>query len=168
MLMQPPSQNTLKEWQRMWEEYREQLKPNRKSGRELLAYLYKVYPLEEIHEMEAAQVVAGNVLENRFYAEKLQGAQPNPAAFYVRDEGKGAELYRQQDSLFRGQRIFVGIDLASGFYCVEGSSLLWDKLCAFQGLDEADLQNAACVAQYVASLRRFGRLEKVLHQFVNG
>lgn len=146
MLMQPPSRSMLKEWQQVWNDYREQLKPNRKSGRELLVYLYKVYPLEEIHETEAAQVVAGNVMENWFYAEKLHGAPPNPAAFYVRDEGKGVELYRQQDNLFRGQRIFVGIDLTSGFYCVEGSSLLWDELCAFQGLDGAGLKNAACVA----------------------
>ena len=31
---------------------------------------------------------------------------------------------------------------------------LWDELCAFQGLDEADLQNSYCVAQYISLLEK--------------
>ena len=38
---------------------------------------------------------------------------------------------------------------------VEGSSLLWDELYVFRGLDEQDLENYVCVAEYIACMRRF-------------
>lgn len=59
-------------------------------------------------------------------------------------------------------KIFVGLDLASGFYMVEGSTMLWDELCAFQGLDERDLENFVRVGQYVQCLKRFGKTEGIL------
>lgn len=58
-------------------------------------------------------------------------------------------------------RIFVGLDLASGYFQVEGSTMLWDELCCLQGLDEKDLQNAVIVAQYILALRRFGRENEI-------
>ena len=51
----------------------------------------------------------------------------------------------------------MGVDLASGFYMVEGSTLLWDELRAFQGLDEKDLQNFVMVAQYLEVQERMNR-----------
>ena len=51
----------------------------------------------------------------------------------------------------------VGIDTVTGFFTVEGSTLLWDELCAARGLDEKDVQNAVSVAQYVAARERLGR-----------
>lgn len=73
---------------------------------------------------------------------------------------------RDPDDLWGGpvSRIFVGIDLTTGYYTVEGCTMLWDELCAFQGLDEKDLQNYFCVAQYINSLKRFGLLEAVLSE----
>jgi len=41
---------------------------------------------------------------------------------------------------------------------VEGSSMLWDELCAFQGLDAKDIENYYCVAQYISCLKRFNKL----------
>ena len=41
---------------------------------------------------------------------------------------------------------------------VQGSTLLWDELCAFQGLDERDLQNYVITAQYIRALERVGKL----------
>lgn len=44
------------------------------------------------------------------------------------------------------QRIFTG----------EGSTSLWDELCAFRGVDEQDLQNYVIMAQYVNAVKRIG------------
>ena len=38
---------------------------------------------------------------------------------------------------------------------VEGTSLLWDELYAFRGLDAQDLENYVCVAEYIACMQRF-------------
>lgn len=47
---------------------------------------------------------------------------------------------------------------------VEGSTLLWDELCAFCGVDDKDLQNYVIVAQYVDVLKRLGKLEAVINE----
>ena len=59
-------------------------------------------------------------------------------------------------------KIFVGVDLCSGFYIVEGSTMLWDELRAFQGVDEKDLGNYVVVADYISALQRFGKLESII------
>ena len=94
----------------------------------------------------------------------LEDEKPLPRAFVVNDSGLGQTLYKEQDEVFRGNDIFIGVDLATGFYHVEGSSFLWDELCAYQGLDAEDIQNFYCVAQYIACLERFGLLEKILNE----
>ena len=72
------------------------------------------------------------------YKDKLPiGAEPSALTFIVKNTGTGKVLYENQDKIFKGNSIFVGIDLNSGYYCVEGSSILWDELCAFQGLDKS-------------------------------
>lgn len=90
------------------------------------------------------------------------GATPSVATFIVENTGAGKVLYENQDRIFKGNSIFVGIDLESGYFCVEGSSMLWDELYAFQGLDENDIQNYYRVAEYISCLKRFGLLEHVL------
>ena len=55
-----------------------------------------------------------------------------------------------------------GVELESGFFCIEGSSLLWDELYVFRGLDENDIQNYICVAEYISCLNKFGLLESIL------
>lgn len=45
--------------------------------------------------------------------------------------------------------MFVGIDLVSGYFYVEGSEEIYDDLFAFRGLDERDLDNFFLVAEYV-------------------
>ena len=101
---------------------------------------------------------------NEYWAEKLPaGTAPSPRAFYLENEGAGRRFYlpanRDDPELWGGsvERIFVGVDLASGFYMVEGSTLLWDELRAFQGLDEKDLQNFVMVAQYLEVQERMNR-----------
>ena len=130
----------------------------------MLEYLQKHYPLTEIAGRKVRDVIASNVTMNDYWAEKLPaGMAPEPRAFYLENQGAGKKFYRPQNrddpELWGGsiERIFVGVDLASGFYMVEGSTLLWDELRAFQGLDEKDLQNFVMVAQYLEVQERMNR-----------
>ena len=163
MLMQEATPKMLDEWKKVWNEYRDKLKPNRKTGQELLDFMQLKYSLTEIYDNKALRVIADNVLNNKPFAEKLpQNEKPLPRAFIVKNVEAGQFLYQEQDEVFRGRDIFAGVDLASGCYHVEGSSFLYDELCAHQGLDEKDIQNCFCVAQYIECLERFGLLAKVL------
>lgn len=163
MLTQEATPEMVETWKEVWNKYKDKLLPNRKSGKEVLEYLKNKYPLEEQQNDNAKLVVINNVLDNKAYADKLPiGAKPAPVTFIVKNESSGKFLYENQDEIFKGNNIFVGIDLESGFFCVEGSSLLWDELYAFQGLDEKDIQNYFCVAEYISCLKKFGLLESVL------
>ena len=165
MLRQEATPEMLEEWKKIYGEYKERLKPNRKTGQEIIDFLQSKYSLTELYDNKALAVIVGNVLNNEPYAEKLrQDEKPLPKAFVVNNFGLGQALYKEQDDLCREIDIFVGVDLATGFYHVEGSSFLWDELCAYQGLDEKDMRNFYCVAQYIACLERFGLLEKVLYE----
>jgi len=163
MLMQEATQEMLEAWKVTWNEYKDRLLLNRKSSAEIVEYLKDKYLLTDIHDDKWLKVVTENVLNNEPLAEKLPaGTTPSPVAFFVKNSGKGKALYENQDEGFKEIKIFVGIDLASGFFCVEGSSMLWDELCAFQGLDEKDIQNPYCVAEYISCLKRFGLLNQVI------
>ncbi|MDO5547520.1 MAG: hypothetical protein Q4F79_03450 [Eubacteriales bacterium] len=160
-----PTKEMLDEWKHIWLQYRDRLSPNRKSGMELVDYLQNNYVLTEISDRRAAEAVFYNVMRNPPFAEKLPfGAEPVPRTFYLENRGKGRRFYQPENKdpydLWGGDvtRIFVGVDQTTGYYMVEGSAMLWDELCAFRGLDERDLNNYACVAQYINSLRRFGWL----------
>lgn len=160
LITKEPDKETLEKWKALWEKQKDVLKPNRKSGKEILSYLESNYPLTEIFDKDALDVVSENVLMNEFSAEKLHGKQPVPKAFYLENSGKGKKFYltENQDPLSLWgdvvTRIFVGIDITSGFFTVEGSTLLWDELCAFRGVDEADLQNYAATAMYIEAKER--------------
>ncbi len=163
MLMQPATPHMVDQWKAIWREYRDRLHPNRKSGAQVVAYLRGKYSLRELHDDAALRVVTDNVLHNAPLAMKLPaGTVPAAVAFIVERSGEGEVLYRNQDDVFRGNSIFAGVDLVSGCFFVEGSSLLHDELHAFQGLDAADIQNYFLVAEYISSLRRFDLLEHVV------
>ena len=159
---EPPTKEMIEEWKRTWQYYKERLQPNRKSGRELLEYLHSRYVLTETEDKRAAAVVCDTVIMNKPFAAKLpSGKYPVPKTFFLENTGPGKCLYaaeKRETDL----RIFVGVDLTTGFFLVEGSTMLWEELCAFQGLDERDLQNYVCVANYVNSLKRVGRLDGAL------
>ncbi len=114
-------------------------------------------------------VISENVSRSALFAEKLPaGQRPLPKAFYLENIGNGHKFYRSENKdsldLWGGEitKIFVGVDLSSGFYMVEGSTMLWDELCAFQGVDEKDLENYVIVADYISALQRFGKLDSVI------
>lgn len=161
MITTQPTPQMLTAWKQLWLQYRDKLWPNRKSGEKLLCYLREKYELTEIREKTALEIVRRSILENPFCAEKLpRGSKPNPKAFFVENRGNGSALYaaaEKEAALWNGrsERIFVGLDIVTGFFMVEGSSLLWDELYVFRGLDEQDLENYVCVAEYIACMRRF-------------
>mgnify|MGYP001263514154 CR=1 FL=1 len=163
MLMQGATPEMVERWKEVWNEYKGRLLPNRKDGKEVVEYLKNKYILEELHDDKTKKVVINNVLYNKPYADKLpMGAKLSAVTFIVENKDNGKFLYENQDEVFKGNNIFVGVELESGFFCVEGSSLLWDELYVFQGLDEKDIQNYFCVAEYISCLKKFGLLESVL------
>lgn len=163
MLMQKATPEMIEKWKEVWNEYKDKLRPNRKPGKEVANYLKNKYFLKELHDDTAKQVVINNILYNKPYADRFPvGAEPSIVISVVENKGNGKFLYENQDEIFKGNNIFVGIELQSGFFCVEGSSILWDELYAFQGLDEKDIQNYFCVAEYISCLKKFGLLEVVL------
>lgn len=140
-----------REWRRTWAQWRARLSPNRKSGAELLSWLRARYPLREQAGECYLRVIRENVMGNEFSREKLAPSQsPRPLAFLVENAGAGRALYEKKDALDGVHPIFVGFDLSTGEFQVEGSVALWDELFAFRGLDAADLENPFLVAQYVA------------------
>lgn len=147
MLRTTVTPERIAQWKEIYNEYKGKLKPNRKTGQELIDYLESKYELISFQDERASKVVYMNVMENEHWRKKLPiGENPHPMTFY----------WKQNDN-----DVFIGIDLASGFYHIESNEDLWDELCAFQGLDEDDLKNYFCVAQYISCLKKFGRLGTV-------
>jgi len=164
MLTREPTAENIANWKQVYSVYHDRLNPNRKTGAELQAYLLAHYPLQRHPGSHAKQTVIQNILQNEVFARELpQGSQPEPVCYSVRRSGTGKSLYAEQPAYIRIGRIFVGIDLATGYFCVEGSDRLWDELYAFRGLSESDRTNYYCVAEYIACLERFHLLEQVLN-----
>jgi hypothetical protein len=160
-----PTKEDIARWKEVFAEYHTRIKPNRISGALLREYLTKHYPAQSMHDANLDQVVTGNILSNVCYARALPpGVSPEPVCFKLAREGAALPLYASQDAVYAGCDILVGIDLVSGYFFVEGSSILWDELYARRGLNEDELSNYYCVAEYVACLTRFHLLEQVLNQ----
>lgn len=163
MLMQEATPEMINTWRHTFDKYRNKLSPNKKTAFEIIEYLEKKYTLTE--QAGLNPIVADNVILNEYYANKLPvGKAPKTKAFIVENAGAGKLLYEQQDDVFKGSRIIVGVELQSAYFMVEGSSLLWDELLAFRGLDEDDLSNFFLVAQYISCLERFDMLNSVLNE----
>jgi hypothetical protein len=161
--MQEATPEMIERWKAIWAEFKPRLKPNRKPASDLITYLVSKYPVKEVADEKLKQVVIDNLLSNKCLAEKLPaGKHPVAVCFYIEDTGPGKLLYAGQDKIFSGLTIFVGVELETGFFLVEGSSELWDELFAYQGLDEKDLDNFYLVAEYIACLRKFHMLDNVL------
>lgn len=160
MLIYEPTAEKLAEWNNIWKEYKGQIKPNRKSGEQLVEYLTGKYPMtavSEINEINIFDMVYDEIKGNDYFSWRLPvGKKPIVKAFVIDNKDDGSELYNSQDSVFKGLEIFVAVDLVTGYYHAEGSSRLYDELCAFQGVDEIDLQNPFLVAQYVECAKKYG------------
>ncbi|MCL2568013.1 MAG: hypothetical protein FWE12_01045 [Oscillospiraceae bacterium] len=158
MLRQEPTPEMIAEWEMVWRAHKDKLRPNRKSGADIVKYLTEKYPLRELHDAAATQVVIDNVVMNEHLAERIpEGIVPLAVTFIVENRAEGRKLYAEPDEFLGDGDIFVGVELVSGYYQVEGTSLLWDELCVFQGLDEKDIENFFCVAQYIEAIKKFGQ-----------
>ncbi len=161
--MQEPSPEMVQTWKETFDTYRSRLSPNSKTGLEIVSYLTHEYQVSELMDDAKTQVVTDNILQNECIALKLpDGRSPDPKVFLIENTGRGAYLYENQDEVFSGIEIIAGIDLETGYFLVEGSSLLWDELFAFRGLDSEDLKNYYLVAEYIACAEKFGILETVI------
>lgn len=171
MITREPTNEMLEEWKSIWEKYKDVLKPNRKNGEEVLSYLQSHYTLTEIYDENALSVISETVKMNGYLSEKLQdGSTTIPRVFYLENAKNGRKFYipeNKDDTDLLGDeitKIFVGVELSSGYYHVEGSTMLWDELSAFQGVDAKDLQNYVIMAEYINSLKRFGKLDTVVSE----
>lgn len=163
MLTRKVSPEMIREWKDTSATYRPLLHPNKKTGHEILAYLTGKYPVRELPAGSINEVISDNVLLNDCNARKMPaGKIPKAAGFVIENTAAGKHLYENQDEFYRGTTIIAAVELHSAYFIVEGSSLLWDELFAFRGLDEEDLTNYYMVAEYVACLRRFDQLDRVL------
>ena len=156
VLMQEVTPELIEQWKVIYAKYKPLLKPNRKPSTDVITYITNKYPAKEVTDEKLLQVVLDNVLANECFAEKLPVNKHPVAVCYSIDKvGVGKLLYQKQDEIFRDMTIFVGIELETGFFYVEGCSELWDELFAFRGLDEKDLNNFYLVAEYIACLGKF-------------
>jgi len=163
MLMQEVTPEMVRAWKITFDQYRPRMRPNKKTGSELIAFVKQKYPLTELTDDAIRQVIVDNLTLNECHAKKLPaGKTPVVKGFCIEDTGAGKTLYEKQDDIFKGNKIIVGFELETAFFMVEGSSLLWDELFAFRGLDDDDLTNCYLVAEYISCLKKSGTLDRVL------
>ena len=149
MQRKPVTKKLVEQWLQVYEQYKNKLKPNRKTGKEIVEYLISKYQVELINNEEASKVVYFSIMENEFLRNKLSSMEePKPVTFCWSNNG---------------EKIFIGIDMITGFYYVEDNENLYDELYAFRGLDEAELNNYYCVAEYINCLKKCNMLESVLN-----
>ena len=143
MLTSEPTPDMINIWKKIYEDNKERLKPNRKSGSEVDSYFKNKYKPACFDSEEFREIIRENILQNQFNKDKLpQGKLPDIALYKVAD-GK----------------VIVGIDLVTGFIQVEGEDIsemvkIYDDLFVFRGLDGQDLTNCFITAQYVECLKR--------------
>ena len=136
MLTTKPTAEMIKEWQRIYKDYRECLFPNRKSGEQVNNYFIDKYKPVMFTSEKFKNVVLYNIIENAHNKEKLPlGSTPNIVTY-------------------KAGKILVGIDLVTGFFHIEGEDIsivskIYDDLFLFRGLDEKDLDNYFLVAQFI-------------------
>lgn len=135
MLTEKATPEMIEEWKKIFCQYKDCLKPNKKTGEEVMGYLKSKYTMTPINNDNAKKIITSTVNSNKVLSKKLpSGVKPNPVTYYLD---------------YRSKQVFIGIDLITGYYQVEGSPELHDEICAFQGLDDDDIQNYFCVAQYI-------------------
>jgi hypothetical protein len=168
------------EIQRLQEDYAKQLKPNLRSVTELLAIIKHKYPCEEDLSQEAQDLVRGNVLFNAYFAKKLPESHETKAVMLqLKKEDSALPLYENQEReyqeywkktkesfpLFKVEPyqegpIFVGAELNSGYFFVEGSKKLLEEATVLRGLDKEELKKPFVVLNYINSLTIYNVLNE--------
>ncbi|MEG1732595.1 MAG: hypothetical protein RR986_06420 [Longicatena sp.] len=158
MITQEPTKKMLDEYYCVYVKFKDKLTPNAKSGTELITYLQKNYTLIETDDKDAKDNLIYNITMNICNAEKLPtNTLPVPRTFYLENDAKAKKLYNQNTP-----RILIAIDTITSFFSVEESEDLYDELLAYRGLDDKDIKNYVCVSQYIAALKKFGKLQQII------
>ena len=151
MLTHKATAADIAEWKEIFEACRGRLSPNRRSGEELAAYLRTGYPVTPLSGEREFAVVRDNVLRNECFKEKLpEGKAPRPVAFMLKD--KETDIFIGVE-LETGYFLVEGVERSTGEFCAEKTERLYDELVAFRGLDEKDLGNFYLVAEYVGATK---------------
>lgn len=151
MLVQESTKEMIKEWQDIYIKNKNNLKPNKKDGLEIIEYLKETHSVIEIENPKLKKIVYDNIVLSGYLNQKLCGKKPIIRLFEVTDKN----LYEKQDDVFKGNKIVVGIELNISYIFVEGSSYLYDELTAYTGLDNKDITNFFLVAQYIKCKEKF-------------
>lgn len=171
--------NTDKLWRDVFEAARPLLAPNKKSSREVLAYLEDKYPVERLHDERVEEIVALNA-SGQIYNDLPEGYEPEAEVYLLKNEGAGCFFYDHQHDHIKEwmdevrswdinfspppdpdypdinkpeewqTRIIVMFEHKSDFVAVEGNNRLGDELFAYQGLSEKELANPYLVYKYAA------------------
>lgn len=155
MLIDKPTEEMIEEWKEIYNQYKDKIKPNKREGMDIIAYLENHYNITELQDNELKEVVSFNIQNSEFYADKLNKQKPTIRIFKINNIGKGKELYNKQEKIFKGITIVVGIELKTSFIFVEGSNDLYEELTAYTGLDEDDIRNYFLVSQYIKCKEKF-------------
>ena len=138
MLTKRPTPEMIKEWEKIFEENRKELFPNRKTGKEVDEYFRNNYSYTELDSAKFKEIVEYNIMHSIHNKAKLpDGDIPK------------INIYKIENS-----DIILGIDLITGFFQIEGEDMgkvaeIFDDLYAFRGLDGMDIENYFLVAQYI-------------------
>lgn len=157
--MKEPSEKDVLEWKIVYNEYKPFLCPNVKTAFEVLEYLKGKYTLREEDSETLKNIVVFNVKMNEYSASKIPlDKEIKPVVFTVLNQGNGQVLYESQDDIYKGSPIYLGVELLTGYFLIEGSDELADEVTAFKGLDTQDLGNFYLVANYVRCLKKYDML----------
>ena len=174
----------INQWKKTYEEYRQLLKPNRKSIDEILEYIKLKYPVEEDTSAKARKVVEKNVLYNN-YSKRLSenDTMLSIVVLRVKNEDNAVQLYENQVSehiefmdkmkktikdfkpySFEPIPIVIGAERKSGYIFVEGSQGLSEEITMIQGLDSDELKNYYLLANYINVLKKYRKLDDVINK----
>lgn len=137
MLTTKVTLSMVEQWKEVYEKYRDTLTPNRISGVELDEYLQMKYHVMPLDTPSSKEIVIDNIMNNEPFKEKLpKNTLPKPKTYLLKDS------------------IFIGIDLVTGHFIVEGSPEIFDDLFAYRGLDQNDLKNVYMVYEYIRCTKK--------------
>ena len=126
------------QWKTVYEKERPNLVPNAITGEALAEYAQNKLKAKPFGDGTFLAAICTDVKNNAFFAAKLQGAEPDPAAFRYRDG------------------TLIGIDRVSGWFIAENDRIR-DELTYVKGLDEADLANILRTVDWLRCKRRSRR-----------
>ena len=102
MITSNPTEEQFNNWLALWQQYAPTLKPNRRSGIEVIRFIQKKYKVKEIRDQRALLDFAAAIYANGWMRDKLpKGLEPDIHVYRILEEGPGVKLYEEQDEEFR-------------------------------------------------------------------